>query len=285
MQDERKRRESEPRAIAAARNGRGGKLFSAACAALLAAIVLIAIVLFGTGCAAKKERVIIHSIEGETTSQLPAGGTRTVADVVEDVADTVVEIKCKVVTYVNTPWGQLRQEGTSSGSGVILDANGYIITNHHVIESATDISVRLHNGADYETCDAVLIASDADNDIAVIKVEKEGLSFATFGDSSALKAGQPVVVIGNPLGTLGGTVTDGILSALGREITIDGTTMTLLQTNAAINQGNSGGGMFDLDGRLIGIVNAKSSGTGIEGLGFAIPANTAKEVYERLLAA
>lgn len=291
MRDERK---NEPQT--AVMEERGGKRQFIVLLICLVAAVAIAVGCLGGGIGyvagkhkaeknAQPQTVVIHSQEGETVAGLSSGSTHTVADVVEAVADTVAEINCKVITYVNTPWGQLKQEGASAGSGVIMAENGYIITNHHVIENATEIKVTLHNGTDYEECAATLINSDAENDIAVIKVEKTDLPYATFGDSSALKVGQPVVVIGNPLGTLGGTVTDGIVSALDRAITIDGTTMTLLQTNAAINSGNSGGGMFDLDGRLIGVVNAKSSGTGIEGLGFAIPANTAKQVYERLLTA
>jgi serine protease Do len=122
---------------------------------------------------------------------------------------------------------------------------------------------------------------DEDEDIAIIRIEEtKELSVAKIGSSNALRVGEGIVVIGNPLGTLGGTVTDGIVSALDREITIDGVTMTLLQTNAAINQGNSGGGLFNMAGRLVGIVNAKYSKNGIEGLGFAIPID---KVYDLLI--
>ena len=124
---------------------------------------------------------------------------------------------------------------------------------------------------------------DAKTDLAVLKIEATGLTPAVFGDSDQLVVGETAVAIGNPLGELGGTVTSGIISALSRDVIIDGQTMTLLQTNAAINPGNSGGGLFNSAGELIGIVNAKSSGTGIEGLGFAIPGNTVKSVVEELM--
>ena len=117
----------------------------------------------------------------------------------------------------------------------------------------------------------------------MIKIKANDLSAAVWGDSESLTVGEQIVVVGNPLGELGGTVTTGIVSASDREIKIDDTKMTLLQTDAAVNPGNSGGGMFNFKGELVGIVNAKSSGTGIEGLGFAIPSNDAKDVVEQLL--
>lgn len=225
---------------------------------------------------------VLHVQDGGTVSQLSTGSTRTVVDVVDDVADAVVEIRCTVTVQIGGSWFQrpTSYSATSAGSGVIISEDGTIITNNHVIEDAHDIKVKLRDGTQYS---AKLIGTDAAHDIAVIKIEAQNLVYATFGDSSALKVGQPVVVIGNPLGTLGGTVTDGIISALDRDITIDGTTMRLLQTNAQINSGNSGGGMFDLDGRLIGVINAKSTGDDVEGLGFAIPANTALQIATKLL--
>ena len=166
---------------------------------------------------------------------------------------------------------------------MIISQDGYIITNNHVIEGATSITVRLTNSKSYE---AKLIGSDEDLDVALLKIDETGLTCATFGDSSALQVGQTAVVIGNPLGQLGGTVTDGIISALDREIKIDGKIMNLLQTNAAINPGNSGGGLFDAHGNLVGIVVAKSSstssGTTVEGLGFAIPVNDVISILDDL---
>lgn len=120
-------------------------------------------------------------------------------------------------------------------------------------------------------------------DLAVLKINATNLSPAKLADSSKVRAGNFVIAIGNPLGELGGTVTEGIVSALDREVTIDGETMTLMQTSAAVNPGNSGGGLFNLNGELVGVVNAKSSGSDVEGLAFAIPANTVKEVTQELI--
>ncbi|MBQ6614402.1 MAG: trypsin-like peptidase domain-containing protein [Clostridia bacterium] len=190
---------------------------------------------------------------------------------------TVVEI----TTEMATGGSYFQQYITSgAGSGVIITSDGYIITNNHVIDGATKITVRLSSGVEYP---ATLIGADAQSDIAVIKIEEIALPHATIGNSSALAVGEEVLAIGNPLGTLGGSVTNGIISALGREITVDGQKMTLLQTNAAINPGNSGGGLFNMNGELVAIVNAKSSGESIEGLGFAIPINDAYSIAQALM--
>ncbi len=167
-----------------------------------------------------------------------------------------------------------------AGSGVILSEDGYIVTNYHVIEDVSKVTVKTHDGESYE---ATYVGSDQENDLAVIKIEATGLKAVSFGDSDSIVVGQKAIAIGNPLGSLGGTVTEGIISALDREITINGQTMNLLQTSAAINPGNSGGGLFDENARLVGIVNAKSSGSEIEGLGFAIPSNTVKEITDELI--
>lgn len=274
--------ENEPETRVAVAQKRDKKVWILTICLIVAAALAIG---FGAGffgyTLGKDNVSVIYSQSGETVSRLSANGERSVTDVVDQVADAVVEIRCTVKVQVGGYWFQrpTSYSATSAGSGVILSADGLIVTNCHVIEGATDITVRLRNGTEYA---ASLVGSDAEHDIAVLRVQAENLTYATFGDSSALKVGQTVVVIGNPLGTLGGTVTDGIISALDRDITIDGTTMRLLQTNASINSGNSGGGMFDLDGRLIGVVNAKSTGDDVEGLGFAIPANTALSVVKQL---
>lgn len=207
------------------------------------------------------------------------GSVLSTEEITNKVADSVVEITTETVSY-SYFYGQA--VSTGAGSGVIIDDNGYIITNNHVIEDAKSINVTLRNGTEYE---AKLIGTDADQDIALIKIEPksdDNLTVATFGDSDKLSVGDKSVAIGNPLGELGGTVTDGIISALDREVTIDDKTMNLLQTDAAINPGNSGGGLFDGQGNLIGIVVAKaesSSTTGtVEGLGFAIPINDAQNI-------
>lgn len=198
-------------------------------------------------------------------------------DVVANVKESIVEITTSSV-QTNIFWQQFVTSG--AGSGVIISEDGLIITNHHVVENATEIVVRLTNGDEYE---ATLLGSDLQSDVAVLRIKANGLKPAIMGDSSTLKVGTDVLAIGNPLGELGGSVTEGIISALDRAITIEGQSMTLLQTSAAINPGNSGGGLFNMKGELIGIVNAKQSGSDIEGLGFAIPINIARDVAEDLI--
>lgn len=222
---------------------------------------------------------------GNTASTAPAvanptasGTEMTIEQVAGQTAESVVEIVTETVQYGHM-MGQYVSSG--AGSGVIISADGYILTNNHVTEGATSMHVTTRSG---ETYDAKLVGTDAQTDLAVIKIEASGLVAAQFGDSSALQVGETVVAIGNPLGQLGGSVTSGIISALDRDISIDGEIMKLLQTTAAINPGNSGGGLFNLQGELVGIVNAKSSGTDIEGIGFAIPANTASAVAQDLIA-
>ena len=177
-------------------------------------------------------------------------------------------------------------DGTSIGTGVIFSEDGIVVTNDHVVDGASTITVRTKDGESYE---ATLLGTDSKTDIAVLRIEADGLTPAILGDSDALSVGEYAMAIGNPLGQLGGTVTDGIVSALSREVNVNGENMTLLQTNAAINPGNSGGGLFNEKGELIGIVNAKSSngasssGASIEGLGFAIPVNTVKNSVQELL--
>ncbi len=205
------------------------------------------------------------------------GKLGTYASVAANVSKSVVEIRTETVS-TSSIFSQYITEG--AGSGVIITADGYIITNYHVIDNASTVTVSTNDGTKYS---AKVIGYDVDSDIAVIKIEATGLTPAVVGDSTRLVVGEEVIAIGNPLGSLGGTVTNGIISALAREITIDGTQMTLLQTNAAINPGNSGGGLFNMAGELVGIVNAKSSGSGIEGLGFAIPSSTAAQVVEQLI--
>ena len=139
--------------------------------------------------------------------------------------------------------------------------------------------MRLRDGTEY---DAEIIGADADADIAVIKVNASGLTVAVFGDSEKLGVGQDIIAIGNPLGELGGTVTEGIVSALHREVLVEDTTMNLMQISAAINPGNSGGGVFNMKGELVGVVNAGYSG-GVDGLGFAIPSNDAVHIAEELM--
>ncbi len=182
-------------------------------------------------------------------------------------------IKSVVVIRVTEKTVAYGQEYVTSGagSGVIFDENGYIVTNYHVVGDKTQsISVELYDGSVYE---ATYIYGDEYVDLSVIKIEKNDCVATRIGDSSQMALGQIVVAIGNPLG-YGLTVTPGVVSALQRSVTIDNMTMTLMQTSAAINSGNSGGGLFNLNGELVGIVNAKVGGTSVEGMGFAIPSTT-----------
>ena len=172
------------------------------------------------------------------------------------------------------------QAKSGSGSGVIVTSDGYIVTCHHVVDGASKITVILN---DETTHEATLIGSDARNDLAVIKISASGLSPATLGDSDMLTVGEDVVAIGNPLGELRGTSTGGMGSALGREVSVEGTMMTLIQHDAAGSPGSSGGGLFNSSGSLIGIVNAKANSSEAEGIGFAIPVNSVKQIISDLI--
>lgn len=220
----------------------------------------------------------INQVAADSTStKSNASLSGTTSEIVKKTADSVVEIATEAVVTGGFAQ-QYIQKG--AGSGVIISEDGYIITNYHVIEGAKSINVTLRDGTKSYT--AALIGSDEENDIALIKVDASGLSPATFGDSSKIAVGDYVVAIGNPLGELGGTVTDGIVSALAREVTVEGNNMTLLQHNAQISPGNSGGGLFNAKGELIGIVNAKDSATEVEGIAFAIPVNNVLDIINDL---
>ncbi|MBR4658230.1 MAG: trypsin-like peptidase domain-containing protein [Clostridia bacterium] len=223
---------------------------------------------------------------GEPTpvpTQAPAnGGTQAepgtpVTDILANCMNTVVSIDI----YASNGYEEVV---AGSGSGVLISNDGYVVTCNHVVEGARSIAVFLNDGTKYQ---ADLIGNDPVTDIAVIKLKAEGVVFpyATLGSSEALRVGDGVYAIGNALGELSNTVTEGIISALGRDIEIDGQSMSVLQTSAAINEGNSGGGLFLYDGSLIGVVNAKSSGltssgATIDGLGFAVPIDLAKPIIE-----
>ena len=205
------------------------------------------------------------------------GSELSVQEIIAKNENSVVAISTESVA--TDSW--LRQYVTKgAGSGVIYSEDGYIITNNHGIDGANSINVTLYDGTQ---CDASLVATDEQTDIAVIKIDKKGLTPVTIGTMDNLSVGDLAVAIGNPLGTLSGTATEGIISALEREITLEGKSMTLIQTSASINPGNSGGGLFDQYGNLIGIVVAKSSGSDVEGLGFAIPCDKVAKVAKSLV--
>lgn len=201
----------------------------------------------------------------------------SVKQVADATANSVVEIQTESVS-TNPFFTQAVTSG--AGSGVILSKDGYIVTNNHVIEGASKVTVKTKDGKSYN---ADFVGTDKTTDLAVIKIKAENLTPAVLGKSADLEVGDVAIAIGNPLGELGGTVTSGIISALDREINVDNQSMHLLQTSAAINPGNSGGGLFNDHGELVGIVNAKSGGENIEGLGFAIPIDHAKTVIENLI--
>ena len=232
----------------------------------------------GSSGTVKGGTTVVYRAPEQTADQVSAAESDDVTVRVAAIASpSVVEITTETVVTSSF----YRQYVTSgAGSGVILSSDGYIITCAHVISGASTVTVRLTNGDSYT---AEVVGSDSQTDIAVLKIDVTELPAATVGNSGNLQVGQTSVAIGNPLGSLGGTVTSGIISALDREISIDGQKYNLLQTSASINPGNSGGGLFDENGNLIGIVNAKSSGTGIEGLGFAIPIDTAMKIAEELM--
>ena len=192
------------------------------------------------------------------------GSEMTIEEIADRNSDAVVEIQTRGTQ--KSLLGSSVTEG--AGSGVIVNEDGYIVTNFHVIDETDNITVRLHNG---ETYSAEVVGYDEQLDIAVLKINADDLTAAALGSSEELAVGDLAVVIGNPLGQLGGTVTQGIISSTDRSISLEGRTRSLIQTDAAINSGNSGGGLFNSKGELVGIVVAKGEGVGVEGLGFAIP--------------
>jgi len=230
-----------------------------------------------------------NSNSSNASIQSIANNSDTAVEVASSVLPSIVGIK---VSYnVNSFWGTSQAEAT--GSGVIISEDGYIITNNHVVSTenssssyyaiteATGLKVKLYgDDTEYE---AKIIGTDAYTDLAVIKIEKSGLTPAILGNSDDLKVGQFVMAIGNPLG-MDFSVTAGIVSAVNREVSAsDGTTYLAIQTDAAINSGNSGGALVNGNGEVIGINNLKLSGTGIEGIGFAIPINSTTDVVSQLI--
>jgi len=209
-------------------------------------------------------------------------GSYTKAQIVEMSAPSVVGIDTVTTATTNNYWYGYGQsyDVPGSGSGVILTEDGYIATCAHVVDGAKSVKVTLNDDTSY---DATIVGTDKKNDIAIIKIDAKGLTPAIVGDSETLTVGSEVIAIGNPLGELRGTATAGIISATNRTIEVEGQTMTLVQTDAAISPGNSGGGLFDATGKLIGIVNAKVSDSRAEGLGFAIPVNSVLDEISDLL--
>jgi serine protease Do len=200
----------------------------------------------------------------------------TNAGVIKTIMDSVVCIK--TTGSVSTFYGPMDASG--AGSGVIISQDGYIVTCAHVISNATKIEVQDSEDNVYQ---ASLLAYSDKMDLALLKIDAEGLTPAVLGDSASYSAGDPIYVVGNPLGNFVLSVSQGIISGVDRRANIEGNEMRLTQVDAAVNPGNSGGGLFDSQGRLIGIVNAKNAGIDVEGMGFAIPIDTVREVLKAML--
>ena len=228
-------------------------------------------------------QVVVQQVE-RSTDATAAGSTDGTSMSVQQIASvaspSVVAITTEQMSSSQTWFGGYYVQ-SGAGSGVIISQDGYILTCAHVVSGATSVKVQL-NGSD-ESYDATVVGQDSTSDIAVLKIDATGLTPAVIGDSDALAVGEVAVAVGNPLGTLSNTVTDGIVSALNRQVTVQNNDMTLIQTDASISPGNSGGGLFNANGELIGIVNAKSSYSEAEGIGFAIPINTAMEIGQQLI--
>ena len=210
----------------------------------------------------------------EAPENTPQQAGLSLQEIYSKTIDSVVSISCTL------------EDGSASGTGVVLTQTGYIVTNSHVVEDATAISVLLTDG---RTLTARIVGTDPISDLAVLWVDAEDLTPAQFGDSSSLRVGDVAVAIGDPLGIeLRGTMTDGIISAINRNVTTGGRTLTLIQTNAALNSGNSGGPLLNSYGQVIGIntmkIGAFTDSAGVEGLGFAIPSTTVKQIVDQLIA-
>ena len=218
------------------------------------------------------------------------GYSETGVGVASKVRPSIVGIE--VEYSVNSIFYRNKSTATAAGSGIIISEDGYILTNNHIVNSsstsyyyelgkANKVTVTLYN--DSTKYDATIVGTDSQTDLAVIKIEKNGLKAAELGDSDAVQVGEFAMAIGNPLG-LTDSVTAGIVSAVNREVSDqDGNSYVAIQTDASINSGNSGGALVNSKGQVIGDNTLKLSGTGVEGVGFAIPINSTKEIYEQLI--
>ena len=228
-------------------------------------------------------QVVVQQVE-RSTDATAAGSTdgtsMSVQQIASVVSPSVVAITTEQMSSSQTWFGGYYVQ-SGAGSGIIISQDGYILTCAHVVSGATSVKVQL-NGSD-QSYDATVVGVDSTSDIAVLKIDATGLTPAVIGDSDKLAVGETTVAVGNPLGTLSNTVTQGIVSALNRQVTVEDNDMTLIQTDTSISPGNSGGGLFNANGELIGIVNAKSSYSEAEGIGFAIPINTAMDIAQQLI--
>lgn len=244
---------------------------------------------------ASKETQPQQNINSDSTSILEGERGNTVIDIntidttklmtAAEVYAVNVRSTVGITTSITTNYWGHQTTSAASGSGFIISPDGYILTNFHVIEDSDSVSVSDYDGKIY---DAKVIGYDESNDIAVLKIDAEGLSPVILGDSDNLNVGDAVVAIGNPLGELTFSLTTGVISAKGRKVTFsDGISMTLLQTDCAINSGNSGGALLNLYGEVIGVTNAKYSSSGsdasIDNIGFAIPMNSIRQIVDSII--
>lgn len=223
----------------------------------------------------EREDSKIQTVSVDTTKTL------TAAEIYAANVNSTVGIK----TSVNTNYFGYQTESAAAESGFIITSDGYIVTNYHVIEGAESIQITTY---DNKTYDAKVIGYDENNDVAVIKIDAQGLTPVVLGDSDNMNVGDDVVAIGNPLGELTFSLTKGAVSALNRNITIENQSMTLIQTDCAINSGNSGGALFNTHGEVIGITNAKYSSSGrssasVDNIGFAIPMNSVRDIITSII--
>lgn len=231
------------------------------------------------------------SVTAKTTQlNSSSSGDLTVAEIAKKVGPSIVGIKMTVGSNRQSGYfGLGSQTSDSEGSGIIISKDGYIMTNYHVVQYAdpksntSNVKLTVYL-PDKREATATFVGGDSDNDLAVIKINLTNLTVAELGDSSQVEVGDTAVAIGNPLGMeFAGSVTAGVISALNRQVDTGNTSLNLIQTDAAINPGNSGGALLNSKGQVIGINSAKISVTGVEGLGFAIPINTAKPIVEQLI--
>ena len=230
-------------------------------------------------------QVVVQEVQRDTSTDASNTGSTdgtsmTMQQIAAVASPSVVAITTEQMSSSQTWFGGYYVQ-SGAGSGIIISQDGYILTCAHVVSGATSVKVQL-NGSD-QSYDATVVGADSTSDIAVLKIDATGLTPAVIGDSDKLAVGETTVAVGNPLGTLSNTVTQGIVSALNRQVTVEDNDMTLIQTDTSISPGNSGGGLFNANGELIGVVNAKSSYSEAEGIGFAIPINTAMDIAQQLI--
>lgn len=241
-------------------------------------IILISLLVSGCNAATPQLQTAAAS-QAAPQQTLTSARNTFIVQAVKKASPSVVGITNKI--YVRDNYDQRVMVERGVGSGVIIDANGYIATNNHVVEGAQEIVVSL---ADGKVVTGTVVGADPATDLAVVKVEMTGLPAIVFGDSDTLMVGEPAIAIGNPLGLeLRGSVTAGVISALNRNLEVGDRKFKLIQTDAAINPGNSGGALINAEGEMVGINSIKIAASGVEGIGFAIPINAARPIFQSLI--